>query len=74
VRHKMLDAMGDLMLAGTPILGRYRGYKSGHALTNQLLRKLFSVAGASSFRLAQPAELPLLPGPDLRDFALLRAG
>lgn len=74
VRHKMLDAMGDLMLAGTPILGHYRGYKAGHALTNQLLHKLFSISGASSFRLAQPAELPLLPGPDLRDFALLRAG
>ncbi|NOR63544.1 MAG: UDP-3-O-[3-hydroxymyristoyl] N-acetylglucosamine deacetylase [Rhodobacteraceae bacterium] len=74
VRHKMLDAMGDLMLAGTPILGRYRGFKAGHALTNQLLHKLFSIAGASSFRLAKTADLPLLPGPDLRDFALLRAG
>ncbi len=74
VRHKMLDAMGDLMLAGAPILGRYRGFKAGHALTNQLLRKLFSIAGASSFRLARPDDLPLLPGPDLRDFALLRAG
>lgn len=74
VRHKMLDAMGDLMLAGTPILGQYRGYKAGHALTNQLLHKLFSIAGASSFRMALEAELPLLPGPNLRDFALLRAG
>ena len=74
VRHKMLDALGDLMLAGAPVLGRYRGYKAGHALTNLLLRKLFSTAGASRFRLARPAELPVLPGPDLRDFALLRAG
>ncbi len=74
VRHKMLDVMGDLMLAGAPILGRYRGYKAGHALTNMLLHKLFTTTGASSFRLARPAELPLLPGPDLRDFALLRAG
>ncbi len=74
VRHKMLDAMGDLMLAGAPILGRYRGYKAGHALTNLLLRKLFATTGASHFRLAQPAELPCLPGPDLRDFALLQAG
>ena len=74
VRHKMLDAMGDLMLAGTPILARYRGYKAGHALTNQVLHKLFSIAGASSFRTAHAAELPLLPGPDLREFALLRAG
>jgi UDP-3-O-[3-hydroxymyristoyl] N-acetylglucosamine deacetylase len=74
VRHKMLDAMGDLMLAGAPILGQYRGYKAGHALTNRLLHKLFSTPGASCFRPARPAELPLLPGPDLRDFALLRAG
>jgi len=74
VRHKMLDALGDLTLAGAPLLGRYRGYKAGHALTNALLHKLLSTTGASSFRRAQPAELPLLPGPDLREFALLRAG
>ena len=74
VRHKMLDAMGDLMLAGAPILGRYRGYKAGHALTNLLLRELFATAGASSFRLARPDEFSRLPGPDLRDFALLHTG
>ena len=42
VRHKMLDAVGDLALAGYPIVGKFKGYKSGHALTNALLRKLFS--------------------------------
>lgn len=42
VRHKMLDAMGDLALAGGPILGRYSGARAGHALTNRLLRKLFA--------------------------------
>lgn len=42
VRHKMLDAMGDLALAGAPILGRYSGHKAGHAMTNALLRALFS--------------------------------
>jgi UDP-3-O-[3-hydroxymyristoyl] N-acetylglucosamine deacetylase len=41
VRHKMLDAIGDLSLAGGPILGRYVGEKAGHALTNRLLRALF---------------------------------
>lgn len=41
VRHKMLDALGDLALAGGPILGRYVGHRSGHALTNRLLRELF---------------------------------
>ena len=41
VQHKILDAIGDLYLAGLPIIGRYRGYKSGHALHKALLTKLF---------------------------------
>jgi UDP-3-O-[3-hydroxymyristoyl] N-acetylglucosamine deacetylase len=42
VRHKMLDALGDLSLAGGPVLGRYTGVRAGHALTNRLLRALFA--------------------------------
>lgn len=42
VRHKMLDALGDLALAGGPILGRYTGVRAGHAMTNRLLRALFA--------------------------------
>src|SRR3954447_4095703 len=42
VRHKILDAVGDLALAGAPIIGRFEGRRSGHALNNQLLRALFS--------------------------------
>ncbi len=42
VRHKALDAMGDLYLAGAPIIGRFHGYKSGHALNNRLLHALFA--------------------------------
>ena len=42
VRHKILDSIGDLYLAGSPILGYFYGKKSGHYLNNQLLRKLFS--------------------------------
>jgi UDP-3-O-[3-hydroxymyristoyl] N-acetylglucosamine deacetylase len=42
VRHKMLDALGDLALAGAPIFGRYTGHRSGHALTNKLLSALFA--------------------------------
>jgi UDP-3-O-[3-hydroxymyristoyl] N-acetylglucosamine deacetylase len=42
VRHKMLDALGDLALAGGPLLGHYTGHRAGHALTNDLLRALFS--------------------------------
>ncbi|HEX4869846.1 MAG TPA: UDP-3-O-acyl-N-acetylglucosamine deacetylase [Moraxellaceae bacterium] len=40
VRHKMLDAIGDLYLLGYGILGEYQGYKSGHGLNNQLLRAM----------------------------------
>ncbi len=40
VRHKILDAIGDLYLAGHPIVGAYTAEKSGHALNNALLRKL----------------------------------
>lgn len=42
VRHKMLDALGDLALAGAPLLARYTGNRAGHALTNDLLRQLFA--------------------------------
>jgi UDP-3-O-[3-hydroxymyristoyl] N-acetylglucosamine deacetylase len=42
VRHKVLDAVGDLFTAGGVILGSYKGIRSGHALTNQLLRALFA--------------------------------
>ena len=40
VRHKVLDALGDLSLMGGTLIGAFSGYKSGHRLTNQLLRKL----------------------------------
>ncbi|PJK11395.1 UDP-3-O-[3-hydroxymyristoyl] N-acetylglucosamine deacetylase [Lysobacteraceae bacterium NML08-0793] len=46
VRHKILDAVGDLYLVGHPILGAYQGHKSGHALNNQLVRALLSEADA----------------------------
>lgn len=42
VRHKMLDAVGDLFLAGAHIRGSFTGHKSGHNLNNQLLRALFA--------------------------------
>lgn len=46
IRHKLLDAVGDLYLAGGPILGAYEGSKGGHALNNALLRELFADGGA----------------------------
>lgn len=42
IRHKLLDAIGDLYLAGGPILGAYDGFKAGHAMNNAILRKLFA--------------------------------
>ena len=40
VKHKLLDAIGDLYLLGKPILGAFNGFKSGHALNNKLARAL----------------------------------
>lgn len=46
IRHKLLDAIGDLYLAGGPILGAYDGFKAGHAMNNAVLRKLFATPDA----------------------------
>lgn len=50
VRHKVLDAIGDLALAGAPVHGHFEGSCSGHALNNKLLRALF--ADPTSWRFA----------------------
>jgi len=42
VKHKILDAMGDLYLLGKPLLAHYRAFRSGHAMNNRLLRELLS--------------------------------
>jgi UDP-3-O-[3-hydroxymyristoyl] N-acetylglucosamine deacetylase len=62
VRHKMLDAVGDLALAGGPLLARYTGDRAGHALTNRLLRALF--ADPDAFRMVDcgPQTVGKLPG------------
>jgi UDP-3-O-[3-hydroxymyristoyl] N-acetylglucosamine deacetylase len=62
VRHKMLDALGDLALAGGPILGRYVGERAGHALTNRLLRALFADPEAYEIVDCGPRTLGKLPG------------
>jgi len=48
VRHKMLDALGDLALAGSPILGTFRSYRGGHAMNMAALKALFADAAAYS--------------------------
>lgn len=47
VRHKLLDVVGDLALAGHPIAGRFRASRSGHALNNRLLHALMADSAAS---------------------------
>lgn len=42
VRHKILDAIGDLYIVGAPIIGAFTGYKSGHAINNALLRAVLA--------------------------------
>jgi UDP-3-O-[3-hydroxymyristoyl] N-acetylglucosamine deacetylase len=46
VKHKVLDAVGDLYLLGHPLVGGYRAFKSGHALNNALLRRLLETDSA----------------------------
>ncbi len=62
VRHKMLDALGDLALAGAPILGRYTGIRAGHTLTNRLLRAVFATPGAVEWVECDNDAMLRLPG------------
>ncbi len=70
VRHKILDAIGDLYLAGGQVLGAYEGFKSGHALNNKLVRALMADATAWEWvSFDSPAtrvrsNTPLRPMPD----------
>ena len=57
VRHKALDALGDLSLAGAPILGHFHGHCSGHALNNALLKTLFANAEAWEWALPDAAQI-----------------
>lgn len=50
VKHKVLDAIGDLYMTGFPILGAFHAYKSGHALNNQLLRALMAATDAWEYQ------------------------
>lgn len=74
VRHKMLDALGDMSLAGAPIMGTYRAHKAGHALTNTLLRKLFAMEGAYVMEKADHAADLRLPGMQLKERDLASVG
>ncbi|MEZ0469272.1 UDP-3-O-acyl-N-acetylglucosamine deacetylase [Luteimonas salinilitoris] len=63
VRHKILDAIGDLYLTGHPILGAYEGHKSGHALNNKLARALMAERSAwEEITFGEDAPAPLVYG------------
>ena len=69
VKHKMLDAIGDLYVIGHPIVGAYSAFRSGHALNNALLRALQADADAwelVSYADAQQAPACYREAPPLR--------
>ncbi|MCH9689250.1 MAG: UDP-3-O-acyl-N-acetylglucosamine deacetylase [Gammaproteobacteria bacterium] len=59
VKHKVLDAVGDLYLLGSSLIGAFEGYRSGHALNNRLLRALISTEDAWEY-VYPKADSPLL--------------
>jgi UDP-3-O-[3-hydroxymyristoyl] N-acetylglucosamine deacetylase len=60
VRHKALDAIGDLYVLGAPVLARYEGYLAGHALNNDLVRALLANPQAWRYRPAARAQAQTL--------------
>ncbi len=72
VRHKMLDALGDLALAGAPILGCYTGFRAGHMVTNQLLRVVFATPGAVRLVQCSERQAASLPGVGVKHADLAR--
>ncbi len=63
VKHKILDAIGDLYLLGHSLIGSFEGYKSGHGLNNQLLRNLLNQADAwESVTFEDEGSLPICYG------------
>ncbi len=59
VKHKVLDAIGDLYLLGHPVIGAFIAHKSGHALNNQLLRRLLEEKGAWEYvTFDRPEDVP----------------
>jgi UDP-3-O-[3-hydroxymyristoyl] N-acetylglucosamine deacetylase len=73
VRHKMLDAVGDLALAGMPIIGIYKGLRAGHGATNRLLRKVFATPEAWRIIRVDSNLARILPGVGAVDMDLRRS-
>src|SRR5205085_278501 len=69
VKHKILDAIGDLYLLGHSLIGEFSGYKSGHALNNKLLRSLLADGSTWEevvFERYADAPISYIEGPDLQ--------
>lgn len=69
VRHKVLDAIGDLYLAGAPIIGKFTGFKSGHEMHNKILAELFATPDAWTFDVLADDEVPFAVDGDIRSVA-----
>ena len=63
IRHKLLDAVGDLSLLGRPLIGKYRCFGSGHTLNARLIRELMQRASAWENVAGVAQEAGALPGP-----------
>jgi UDP-3-O-[3-hydroxymyristoyl] N-acetylglucosamine deacetylase len=61
VKHKILDAVGDLYLMGSSLIGAFDGYKSGHALNNSLIRKVLSIRDAFEYVTFEEGEEDSVP-------------
>ncbi|MGE5540350.1 MAG: UDP-3-O-acyl-N-acetylglucosamine deacetylase [Gemmatimonas sp.] len=72
VRHKTLDCLGDLYLAGAPLIGRFDGFRTGHRLNHRLLVELFSDVTAFSIE-PMSASLLGVATPDTRPLVAVRA-
>lgn len=66
VRHKLLDALGDLYLAGGPLIGRFRGVRSGHSHTRRLLAALFADGDAWCYTASSRGAMPMMQGEELK--------
>ncbi len=71
IRHKLLDAVGDLALAGARIQGRYHGVKAGHDMNNRILHALFANSGAWEW--TTDNVIPLTPHLSTRNREMIRA-
>ena len=62
VKHKVLDAVGDLYLLGSGLIGAFEGYKSGHGLNNKLVRALMQQEDAWEYTYVDEKEFPSIVG------------